>query len=139
MFMTLLPPMFMTLLPHMFFAAAHAEQLWLIQAVVIRAVICFWPNCETAQNVFKNRLIQDLSSHHFFCQLLERVKQLSFLCQPLFLSYRNLSNWTFRLLTNYTQFVILFVILFLFYPIYLCLYLHLFVTQFKAIQNYKLY
>ena len=39
------------------------------------------------------------------------------------------------LLTNYTQFVILF----LFYSIYLCLYLHLFVTQFKAIQNYKLY
>ncbi len=85
--MTFLPHMFMNLLPHMFFAATHVyqtcfllphmytahdfpaahvhdftatlvKQFWLIRAVVIQAIIHFWPNCETAQNVFKNRLIQ---------------------------------------------------------------------------------
>jgi hypothetical protein len=41
-------------------------QAVVIQAVVIQAVIHFWPNCETAWNVFKNRLILDSSSHYFF-------------------------------------------------------------------------
>jgi hypothetical protein len=93
MFMTLLPHIF--LLPHMYtahdftaahiFAAAlvyhtcfllphmyttHVEQFRLIWAVVIWPIIHFWPNCETAQNIFLNRLIQgftwsELSSSFF--------------------------------------------------------------------------
>jgi hypothetical protein len=58
------------LLPHMYtahdFAATHVhhftatlvKQFWWIQAVVIRAIIHFWPNCATAWNVFNNTLIQ---------------------------------------------------------------------------------
>ncbi len=66
--MTLLPHMFLLpnmytahvfLLPHMY--TTHVEQFWLIRAVVIRPVIHFWTNCETAQNLFKNRLIQGLT------------------------------------------------------------------------------
>ena len=74
--MTLLPHMFFAathvyhtcfLLPHMYTAhdfpaahvhditSTHVEQFWLIWAVVILAIIHF---CETAGNVFKNRLIQ---------------------------------------------------------------------------------
>ncbi len=36
----------------------HVKQFWLIQAVVIQPVIQVWPNCDTAQNIKKNRLIQ---------------------------------------------------------------------------------
>jgi hypothetical protein len=38
----------------------------LIRAVVIQPFIHFWTNCETAQNLFKNRLIQGLMQRPSF-------------------------------------------------------------------------
>ncbi len=50
------------------------KQFWLIRAVVIWPVIHFWTNCEIAQNLFKNRLIQGLTwfnQSSLFCHLLD--------------------------------------------------------------------
>ena len=83
------------LLPHMY--TKHVEQFWLIWAVVIWPVMHFWTNCETAQNLFKNKLIQGLTwfvqPSHFFVICLTCVEQLAFLCWADFSSYRNSSSW----------------------------------------------
>jgi hypothetical protein len=96
MFMTLLPYMF--LLPHLYtehdflllhMYTTHVQQFWLIRAVVIQPFIHFWTNCETAQNLFKNRLIQGLiwfEQSSLFCHLLN-------MRWADFLSYCNSSSW----------------------------------------------
>ncbi len=117
MFMTLLPHMFFAaahvyrtcfLLPHMYtphdfhaahvhdFTAAHVEQFWLIRVVVIRAIIHFGPNCETAKNVFKNGLIQGLSQKVIFCQLLDMRQAVGIFVSTSFfeLSQLNISRPT---------------------------------------------
>jgi late competence protein required for DNA uptake (superfamily II DNA/RNA helicase) len=58
-------------LPHMLLLYCRTCWPIAIWAVVIQAVIHFWPNCVTAQNRFKNWLIHDSSSHTFWWQLVK--------------------------------------------------------------------